>query len=321
MKRETLLAVALALLAVVALGVAAATLDSAVTLGGGGFGGAGGDAPSAGTDAADSGLSASPGGELSLATRPICYAFLGEPPALFALFAAFAALAAVVYWDTRSSLAAVATTAAIGAPIGVIWWGLATCGSASESDPLTFGIVGAAEGLLSEGAAGGAGLGSGEGAATASELLFVVVVIAALVASVAVLLLAGGDDEATDAAPAADDDPDESAPDLAAVGRTAGAAADRIESSDADNEVYRAWRDMTAALDVDRPASSTPAEFASAAVAAGVEEEPVAALTDVFERVRYGGEAPTADRERRAVEALRRIERRHGDPDGSGGDR
>jgi hypothetical protein len=69
---------------------------------------------------------------------------------------------------------------------------------------------------------------------------------------------------------------------------------------------------MTEALDVDRPASSTPAEFASAAVAAGVDEEPIDELTAVFERVRYGGEDATADRERRAVAALRRIEERHG---------
>ncbi|KKF38992.1 hypothetical protein FK85_32195, partial [Halorubrum saccharovorum] len=167
----------------------------------------------------------------------------------------------------------------------------------------------------------------GEGAASAPELLFVLLVIAALAASVGVLLLAGGDDEATPGAGAAEDDPEDSEPDLTAVGRTAGEAADRIEESDAENEVYRAWRDMTTVLDVDRPASSTPAEFAAAAVDAGVDEEPVATLTEVFERVRYGGEDATDDRERRAVEALRRIEERYGDGDHqsdlatSGGDR
>ncbi|TKX75735.1 DUF4129 domain-containing protein, partial [Halorubrum sp. GN11_10-6_MGM] len=150
------------------------------------------------------------------------------------------------------------------------------------------------------------------GAASAPQVLFAFVVVVAVIASVAALLFAGGDDESDADASGGDDSPDEEAPDLDAIGRTAGEAADRIESADADNEVYRAWRDMTDALDVDRPTSSTPAEFADAAIEAGVEEEPVTALTEVFERVRYGGEDATDDRERRAVEALRRIEERHG---------
>jgi len=319
-KRDTLLAVVLALLAVVALGVAAATLDSAVSLGGGGFGGVEGDAPSAGDGPGDPGFSPSPGGELSLSTQPVCYEFLREPPALLVLTGFLLGIAAIVYRDTRSAVAALAGAGAVGFPIGLIWWGLAICGSVSTESVFEFGIAGSDEGLIPEGAAGGAGVGGGEGAASAPELLFALVVIVALVASVGVLLLASGDDEATPGSgAAAEDDPEESERDLAAVGRTAGEAADRIESSDADNEVYRAWRDMTAVLDVDRPASSTPAEFASAAVDAGVDEEHVGTLTEVFERVRYGGADATDDRERQAVAALRQIEERHGDPANPGG--
>ena len=69
---------------------------------------------------------------------------------------------------------------------------------------------------------------------------------------------------------------------------------------------------MRGALAVARPASATPAEFATAAVAAGVAEEPVAELTEVFEQVRYGGADPTDERERRAAAALRQIETTHG---------
>jgi len=321
-KRDTLLAVVLALLAVVALGVAAATLDSAVSLGGGGFGGGEGDAPSAGDESGDPGLSPSPGGELSLATQPVCYEFLREPPALMLLSGVLLAIAAIAYRDTRSPLAAFAAAGAVGLPVGLLWAALATCGTGSTESEFDIGVAGLDEGILPEGAAGGGGAGGGEGAASAPELLFALVVVVALVASVGVLLLAGGDDEATRGSTAAvGDDPEEPEADLAAVGRTAGRAADRIEASDADNEVYRAWRDMTRVLDVDRPASSTPAEFAAAAVAAGVDEEPVEALTGAFERVRYGGEDATDDRERRAVEALRRIEERHGDSAAPGGDR
>jgi len=183
----------------------------------------------------------------------------------------------------------------------------------SDESEFELGIAGSDEGLIPEGAAGGTGPAGGRGGLGAGAL-FALVVIAALVASVGVLLLslAATTRRRAGSGAAAENDPDEPEPDLATVGRTAGQAADRIESSDADNEVYRAWRDMTAVLDVDRPASSTPAEFAAAAVDAGVDEEPVETLTEVFERVRYGGADATDDREQRAIAALRQIEERHG---------
>lgn len=96
--------------------------------------------------------------------------------------------------------------------------------------------------------------------------------------------------------------------DLAGVADAAGKAADRIESeAEVDNEVYRAWREMTEYLDVDAPASSTPGEFAEAAIAEGLDPDRVAALTDVFERVRYGDAEPERYEED-AVSALRAIE-------------
>ena len=70
---------------------------------------------------------------------------------------------------------------------------------------------------------------------------------------------------------------------------------------------------MTTHLPVDNPASSTPAEFADAAVAAGMDREDVAELTRLFEAVRYGDEPITPEREDRAVAALRNIERSYGD--------
>ncbi|WP_128904322.1 DUF4129 domain-containing protein [Halorubrum amylolyticum] len=323
MKRDALLAVLLAGLAVVALGAAAATLDSAVSVGGSGFGGAEGEIPSAGDGAGTPGLSPSAGGDPTLVLQPLCYDFPREPPALLLLAGVAAGSAALAYRDTRSPVAAVAVAAAVGLPVGLLWWAAAACGSTGEGAfDIEFGIVGRADGIFPEGGAGGAGVGGGEGAASAPEFLFALVVVVALVASLGVLLLARGDDEAALDDPAVPaDDAEEAEPDLGAVGRTAGEAADRIEESDADNEVYRAWRDMTAPLDVDRPASSTPAEFATAAVDAGVDEGPVADLTDVFERVRYGGEDATEERERRAVEALRRIEERHRDANRGGGTR
>ncbi|MFP9191053.1 DUF4129 domain-containing protein [Natrialbaceae archaeon A-CW1-1] len=97
-----------------------------------------------------------------------------------------------------------------------------------------------------------------------------------------------------------------------AVSRLVGEAADRIDAaSDLENEVYRAWREMTDHLDVDRPESSTPGEFATAAVAAGFDADDIDELTSIFETVRYGDHSVTPTQELRAIECLRRLEDAH----------
>lgn len=102
-------------------------------------------------------------------------------------------------------------------------------------------------------------------------------------------------------------------PSTVAIGREAGRAADRLEASaDVDNEVYRAWAEMTAHVDLDGPETATPGEFAAAAVEAGMDRDHVEELTHLFEAVRYGSERPTADRESRAVAVLRRIQAAYG---------
>lgn len=102
---------------------------------------------------------------------------------------------------------------------------------------------------------------------------------------------------------------------LAAMGRSAGRAAERLADTDADvdNEVYRAWEEMTDHLDVDERAARTPGEFRTAALAAGMGRADVDVLTALFEEVRYGGAPATEDRERDAIEALRRIEAQYAD--------
>ena len=108
----------------------------------------------------------------------------------------------------------------------------------------------------------------------------------------------------------------ESEPDTAALGEIAGRAADRIEEGspgDSENEVYRAWREMTARLDIENPEATTPREFQRASVDAGMAPDDVRELTRLFEQVRYGGESATADREERAVAVLRRIESTYGE--------
>jgi len=107
-------------------------------------------------------------------------------------------------------------------------------------------------------------------------------------------------------------EPDE--PDTADVARTAGRAADRIETADVptDNAVYRAWLEMTGLLDIESPETTAPEDFAGAAIELGLDEDHVAELTDLFRDVRYGGKS-TEGREDRAVEILRRIEQSYTD--------
>jgi hypothetical protein len=128
-------------------------------------------------------------------------------------------------------------------------------------------------------------------------------------AGVALYAVLSGDE--TDAADGEDDET------LDAIGEVAGEAADRIETdADATNEVYRAWREMVRHLDVANPDATTPEQFASAAVEAGMRREHVEALTRLFEDVRYGGRDAT-DREAAALDALREIEAAYA---GDGGD-
>lgn len=104
-------------------------------------------------------------------------------------------------------------------------------------------------------------------------------------------------------------EPEEEVSTGAAVGRAAGRAAERIAAANVpvDNAVYRAWLEMTRHLDIENPETTPPQEFAGAAVEAGLDEDDVAELTELFTDVRYGGKG-AADREDRAVAILRRID-------------
>lgn len=136
--------------------------------------------------------------------------------------------------------------------------------------------------------------------------------VAALLGLVFLVLLAVLRARSNDSEPDAEADTGES-DDGRALGAIAGRAADRIEDNnsegaDAENEIYRAWREMTTQLDIENGEATTPREFRDRAVDTGLPPDDVRELTDLFELVRYGGEDVTADREQRAVRVLRRIE-------------
>ncbi len=171
-----------------------------------------------------------------------------------------------------------------------------------------FGLFGSGDGSGLSGDAGGTlGLDPVALLAIAAVVVLVGLVVARQVGGdEPVFDVLGGDGET---APERDAAPE-------ALGTIAGETADRIESRadpPVENEVYRAWREMTRHLEVAFPETSTPAEFADAAVEAGMDREDVEELTALFRDVRYGGAEATADREERAVAVLRRIEETYAD--------
>jgi hypothetical protein len=83
----------------------------------------------------------------------------------------------------------------------------------------------------------------------------------------------------------------------------------RNRETDADaNAIYAAWRELTTTLTVPDPETTTPAQFAEAAIDAGFDPGEVTDLTHLFRAVRYGNADPSPARVDRAREAIERLE-------------
>lgn len=163
---------------------------------------------------------------------------------------------------------------------------------------------------------GGGLMGGGAPQATPSLVTNVLLLLVLGLLGVVALLVLTGDHDQTATGEGEEEMEEEAADDVsvAAIGAAAGRAADRLErDGEFENEVYRAWAEMTEPLSVSHPESSTPGEFAAAAVDAGMDREDVEQLTRLFADVRYGGAEATAEREAAAVETLRRIETEYAD--------
>lgn len=300
---------ALAALCVLALAVGAATLnDTTAPRGGGNPGGVNGSSfdPLPGQDTDNQ--SRDPA--IGLDGPNFCFEFLTTSTFYALVFLGVVVLGALLY-RKGGALLAIAGIGVLVPPGIVLWAILTTCegGLPTGNDS---GVD-----IIPEGSGGvfGGDTGGVVPAAGSPDISHAILVVAALVILLVVffMLKATGDDqEAEQHAEEAEEVPPES---LAGIATVAAEAADRIESGDVDteNEVYRAWREMTEFLDVQNPTTATPAEFREAARDAGMTAPDVAVLTDLFREVRYGGEAPTADREATAVDALRAIEDAYGE--------
>jgi hypothetical protein len=310
-------AIAIALLCLGVIAVASATLDSTVRVGPGTGSGAGparedtGDGLFPVRNDSENG-SAKPAGE-NASSEPLrfewpCLRGLTNPFVTGGLLFGVLAVGAVGAWR-RTRLFGLAAFLFLSIP-GFILYSLLT---ACERTTLV------RRSLPGAGLNGTAGLSGGGGALADPSVPMGFLVLGGLfVGALGVALWASGDRSGTvegdDAPPDVEEEP--TGADVEAVGRAAGRAADRIEASDSfENEVYRAWAEMTRPIDVAHPRSSTPAEFASAAVEAGMDSADVDRLTTLFEAVRYGGREPTPERERTAIETLRRIEAQYAGED------
>lgn len=321
MDRDTVVTLCIAALAIVALGAAAATLETAVSLGGEGGGGIGSGSVD---DSTGRGPSAGvlPPGNLAGDFDPICFPKLRGPLALSVMGLAFLGCFALVYRYLRKPFSSAVVSGVIAMPVVGIWLLLAFCGQRPDTTVVDSG-PGIASATTNETwipflSGGGAGQVSGTVVSTPSAVVFVLAGIA-VVGAVVVLFAGRGDDTVGTDGPEPTSTAD---PDVAAVARAAGRAADRIAGDAAvDNEVFRAWAAMTDALDIESPETVSPAAFETAAVDAGMASDDVAELRRLFEEVRYGGQTPNDERERQAVSALRRIEDEYGDLNPKPGDR
>ncbi|MEZ3142451.1 DUF4129 domain-containing protein [Halobaculum sp. MBLA0143] len=313
--RRTALSVLLAVAAVAALSLSAATLTSTTRTSSDGVG--------AGTQSGQTGLGTGPDSGVDITessggeSPEICVEELRTLPAQLLGLAVIVAGFLLLYRQMGSVVLSALAVMSLSFPFLFIWGLLISCGTTQSSpSEQEYGLGDTNQtGLLSGGGSSGLG-GTGEAVSTPTAILGVLLVLA--IAGSAVLLIRSAAQEQDEAD---EDGETTSASRQAAVGQVAGAAADRLEAdANVDNEVYRAWREMTTHLDVDRPRSSTPAEFAAAAVEAGIDREDATELTALFEEVRYGGEEVTDDRERRAVAALRNVEAVYADEDDDGGD-
>ena len=293
MDRRTLTVLTIVVLGVVALGLSAATLTSPETSsnGGGQSGESGGSVVDNQTDETSS-------------EAPN----LGDVEPLVLLVAGLLVVASLVYmalYERRWLVAFSVVLAAIlvfGLVIQDLEFQPSVSNGTNAGNPGESGQGGDQEGS-------GDGQGEGSGSSFPTFLLAGVFLVLLLVAY-AVLGRTVSD---RDQNPGEDDDTVQ--PET--LGAIAGRAADRIETgadstTAADNEIYRAWQEMTSQLDTTHEEATTPREFEQQAVEAGMAPEDVSELTRLFEAVRYGGEAVTDDRERRAVAVLRRIESKYG---------
>ena len=303
MNRDALGPALVAALAVLALGVGAAALDTPTD--------ASGDASRGGGD-----VGVFDGSRFDLGQPPSAEATVTPsiPQVVFQALGVVLVLAFLVgLYHLRDELGygdlgivIVGSLVLVGV-MGVLLAGARLFGGGRNATNGSAGFLGSSRPALGGGS-------SAEGAArtVAIDPPMIAVVVGLVVLAGGLTVVWRGRDERTEPKTEAEPGSTGGSGTVAELGHAAGRAADRIaDEGEPTNEVYRAWEEMTDYLDVNNPGASTPSEFARAATDAGMARNDVDELTDLFRTVRYGGRRVTDDRENRAVDALRNIEREY----------
>ncbi|WP_435347558.1 DUF4129 domain-containing protein [Haloarchaeobius sp. HRN-SO-5] len=316
MDRRRLLPVVLAVVCVLTLAFAAATLADPAQSDGGGASAVGSTPEETGPAGSDGSSSARPltdPGDFVL-DLGFCVPFL-----VSAQFVAIVLLLAVGIWAVvqyrADGFTAAAVVVTIAFPGLFVWLFFTNC--TRPDQPERFSILPSDPVPPLRGDESSFGFSQDPGVVVQPTVVLVLLATTLVVGVVGYVVWSGEHEARGEPDPEPEDEGTGTVARVAALGTVAGRAADRLEQTDAtENEVYRAWVEMTTYLPVEHPKSSTPAEFASAAVDAGVARDDVADLTRLFEEVRYGGEPVTDERESRAIDALRAIEAEYGETDG-----
>lgn len=287
-------------LAIFAVAYAAATLESTVLPGGGGGDGATGSGGDSG-----SGILPVPQSEPP-PSEAVTVPYLSEILTILGIILTIGVIAYVIIYRRQAIgvfLAIVASLVLLYLLAGIL-------------DPITIssGLPGLEPGDGTPlGGGGGEGDGGGVDPTHPSPPTLLVLLVLGLTVIGGLVALSRSKTDDTDESIEESTDGGENA---AAIGRAAGRAADRLEGEvDVDNEVYKTWREMVELTDVDNPKTSTPGEFAAAAVETGLGRDDVTELTRLFEDVRYGNAQPSDERERQAISIFRRIENRYAEED------
>ncbi|MFC7072116.1 DUF4129 domain-containing protein [Halovenus rubra] len=311
--RDRLVPVAIALLCIVAVGIGAASLSQpADSNGGNGFFGDGDTAETNSTTGDSPPRSEAQSGQQQAAQGDTqCISGWDSTSLGVILLATVLALSALVGIHEGSVMAGIVVLPVLAIPAVLLMTGLfGFIGCAQPGQQATAAVQENGT-VVQNGTSFNNAFGSGEGEGSLTSRLQIV---GTFLVIVTVLLAGAFYVQRRDSDEVADDHPTQ----VSDIAAAAGEAADEIEHVSADtNGIYRAWAKMTEVLDVDHPETSTPQEFADAALAAGLNADDVQELTELFETTRYGTTSITSDHEKRAEDALRRIEREHAGPEES----
>jgi len=301
--RDSALAAAVILVAIIAIALSAATIASVE---GGEIGFGGNDGPSTsegGVDGPDLDRSnSSGGGEIEeggqILDLQVCIHPLQTTAGILGVFLGLVAILGLIYYRYNASTTLLSGTALLPPVFGGYFFATNCPGGGSSDNLLGFSP--------SPSPGGGSGV---QELPIPSEAIVVGLVVLTGIAAVMVFTSTRGDEKFEMVAE--DDEPEADAADFADA---AGRAADRIEDANVpvDNAVYRAWVEMTRLLNMSNPKTSTPKDFAEKAIGFGLNGEDVSELTQLFVEVRYGGESPEG-KEDRAIKILRNFEAEYSD--------